>query len=215
LYPTISHGLRTGHQVALTFDDGPDPQVTPRLLDALGAAGARATFFTIGRYLQQHPAIAERAINEAHELGNHSWQHDRMQNFYSTRAQAADIDRSIGLLQALSGSERPLYRPPIGLKSPALARAAHARRLTMIAWSLHSRDTRLCEARAIAAQVLDRIRPGDIVLLHDGHDREGYHRTALLGALPTILQGLRERGLQSVTVSELLGLVQTAAPQGR
>jgi len=205
LYPTISSGPRDRPRVALTFDDGPDPEVTPLLLNTLAAAGARATFFTIGRKLVRHTGIAERAIREGHELGNHSWQHDRMQNFYGTRAQAEEIDRSGQLIREVSGSGAlPLYRPPIGLKSPALARAAHVRGLRVIAWSLHSRDTLLRDARRIADRLLKRVQPGDIILMHDGHDRDGYHRAATADALPLILDGFAQRGLQSVTVSELL-----------
>jgi peptidoglycan/xylan/chitin deacetylase (PgdA/CDA1 family) len=205
-YPTISSGPRAVPRVALTFDDGPDPEVTPRLLDALASAGARATFFTIGRNLARCTSIAARAVREGHELGNHSWQHDRMQNFYGTRAQAEEIDRSVQLIRDISQSAAlPLYRPPIGLKSPALARAAHVRGLQVIAWSLHSRDTLLRDAQRIATRVLKRVQAGDIILMHDGHDRDGYHRAATISALPLILDGLAQRGLQSVTVSELIG----------
>ena len=204
-YPTISTGPRDTAKVALTFDDGPDPEVTPLLLDTLKARGARATFFTIGRHLARHRGIAERALRDGHELGNHSWQHDRMQNFYGTRAQATDIDRSMQLIREVSGSDAlPLYRPPIGLKSPALARAAHERGLRVIAWSLHSRDTMLRDPQRIAARLLKRVQAGDIILMHDGHDRDGQHRVATAEALPLVLDGLAKRGLQGVTVSELL-----------
>ena len=205
LYPTTSRGSHDQPKVALTFDDGPDPQVTPILLDALAAAQARATFFTIGRYLARHAPIAERALREGHELGSHSWQHDRLQNFYGVRAQAADIDRSVALIRQISQDPRlPLYRPPIGLKSPSLARAAQERGMQMIAWSLLSHDTRLRDPQRIAERVLRKVRAGDIILMHDGHDREGHHRAATADALPLILEGLAKRGLRSVTVSELL-----------
>jgi peptidoglycan/xylan/chitin deacetylase (PgdA/CDA1 family) len=205
LYPTISHGPRDRPRVALTFDDGPDPEVTPAILDTLDAGGARATFFVIGRHLERHRHIAARALSEGHELGNHSWMHSYLQNFYRTDQQQSDVERSTRLIQELSGSHaEPLYRPPVGLKSPPLARVAHARKLKVIAWSLHSRDTMARDADATAARVLSRIAPGDIVLMHDGHERDGKHRRLAAAALPLILRGLRERGLASVTVSELL-----------
>jgi peptidoglycan-N-acetylglucosamine deacetylase len=205
LYPTISHGPRDRPQVALTFDDGPDPLVTPAILDALHGAGARATFFVIGRHLEKHRAIGLRALQEGHELGNHSWMHSYFQNFYRTDQQQSDVERSTRLIQDLSGSDaEPLYRPPVGLKSPPLARVAHARKLKVIAWSLHSRDTLARDPAATAARVLSRITPGDIVLMHDGHERDGKHRNLAAAALPLILSGLRERGLRCVTVSELL-----------
>jgi peptidoglycan/xylan/chitin deacetylase (PgdA/CDA1 family) len=206
LYPTIWHGPRDRPCVALTFDDGPDPQVTPSILDMLAGAEARATFFAIGRHLDKHRDIAVRALREGHELGNHSWMHSYFQNFYRTNHQRSDVDRSTRLLQDLCGSTaEPLYRSPVGLKSPALARVAHARKMTVVAWSLHSRDTLTRDPEIVAARVLSRVTSGDIVLMHDGHEREGAHRTVAAAALPSILRGLRERGLSCVTVSELLG----------
>jgi peptidoglycan/xylan/chitin deacetylase (PgdA/CDA1 family) len=205
LYPTLSRGAGHRPQIALTFDDGPDPEVTPTVLDALRQHDARATFFTIGRNLERHMDIGRRMIAEGHELGSHSWRHVRWQNFYGRTAQAADLERSARLIQALKGTTaEPLYRPPIGLKSPPLARAAHARKIRMIAWSLHSRDTTTNNPSRIADRVLSRIGPGDIVLMHDGHDLPGRHRRAGAAAVPLVLAGLKERGLTSVTVSELL-----------
>lgn len=205
LYPTICRGPRDQSQVALTFDDGPDAQVTPAVLDALAEFRARATFFVIGRHLRDNLAIAERAIAEGHELGNHSWAHSYLQNFYGTDRHKAEIDRTTQLIQRISASSAaPLYRPPIGLKSPSLARAALAHKLRIVAWSLHTRDTMFSDAKALATRTLARIQPGDIVLMHDGHDRQGRHRPIIAQALPLILQGLQQRGLQSVSVSELL-----------
>lgn len=205
LYPTVTHGSREGRRVALSFDDGPDPEVTPAVLDALARYGARATFFGIGRALQAQPLLARRIAADHHELGNHSWAHSRWQAFFGARRQTQEIERGAQAITALTGTAaQPLYRPPIGLKSPPLARAAERLRLTLVAWSLHSRDTRGGDPRRIAQRVLDKIRPGDIVLMHDGHDLPGRHRPATAQALPQILEGLRQRGLQCVTVSELL-----------
>jgi peptidoglycan-N-acetylglucosamine deacetylase len=211
LCPTISHGPRQRPEVALTFDDGPHPEVTPSVLDELGRHHARATFFVIGRHLEKHSAIAARAVLEGHEIGNHSWTHSHFQNFYSTSAYAADLDRGARLIQQLCGSStEPLYRSPIGLKSPALARVAHSRNSTVVAWSLHSRDTIARDPQATAMRVLALVRPGDIILMHDGHDRDDRRRTLAARALPLILSGLQERGLRSVTVSELLRPLESA-----
>jgi peptidoglycan/xylan/chitin deacetylase (PgdA/CDA1 family) len=205
-YPTIVQGPRTGNRIALTFDDGPDPERTPAILDTLAELGARATFFVIGRHLERYPDLGRRIVAAGHELGNHSWAHLPWQNFYSTRAHLADIRRTAELIRAVSGSERePLYRPPVGLKSPELARAAMARQLQVVAWSVHSRDTFGQRWQAVARRVLNRIRGGDIVLLHDGHAADGRHRDNAVNALPLILCGLQAQRLQSVTVSELLG----------
>lgn len=215
LYPTVTHGPRSGRRVALSFDDGPDPQVTPAVLDALAQHGARATFFCIGRALHAHPALARRIAAERHELGNHSFGHSRFQNFFSGRRQLIEIEAGESAVTAVSASPpRPLYRPPIGLKSPPLAWAARRLGLTVVAWSLHSRDSRDTDAQRIARRVLRKIRPGDIVLLHDGHDLPGRHRPVCAQAVPLILAGLRERGLECVPVSELLAR-PAAAPRAR
>jgi peptidoglycan-N-acetylglucosamine deacetylase len=205
LYPTIRRGPRNGRRVALTFDDGPDPVVTPDVLDALAGHGARATFFAVGRKVEAHPEIARRVIAEGHELANHSWKHSRWQSFTSPSAQIAEIRRGENALAPIRrNGAAPLYRAPHGVKSPPFVMAAHAEQLTLVAWSLHSRDTYAADPTAVAARVLRKIRPGDIVLLHDGHDVPGRHRAACARAVPLILAGLRERGLECVTVSELL-----------
>lgn len=208
-YPTHSRGSRASRCVALSFDDGPDPEVTPLVLDALAQYGARATFFTIGRSLEAHPLLARRLKDEHHELGNHSWSHSRWQNFFRSRRQQLEIERGAQAIGALTGKRaagpaQPLFRPPFGLRTPPMVLAAWRMQLTMVSWSLHSHDTRGGDPARIAQRVLEKIRPGDIVLMHDGHDVPGRHRPACAQALPRILQGLREKGLQCVTVSELL-----------
>lgn len=204
-YPTISHGPRGRPKVALTFDDGPHPDVTPRVLDILAAHGARATFFMIGRYLERNLAIGARAAREGHQIGNHSWQHSYLQNFYSSRAYLHDIERTEALIRGIVGNAASIpFRTPVGHKSPDFARAAHVRGLQVVAWSLHSRDTIDRNPARVARRVLSRVRPGDIVLMHDGHQDPGGHRRSALEALPAILDGLRQRGLQPVTLNELL-----------
>ena len=213
LYRTLVRGRTDQPQVALTFDDGPDPEITPRVLDMLAEYDARATFFVIGRHLEKHRALGERIHREGHELGNHSWQHSYLLNFSSAAGHGVEMDRCSQLIKSVTRSDRePLYRPPVGLKSPAMARAAHKRNLDVAAWSIHSRDTFARDPRAVANGVVRRIRPGDIVLLHDGHDRDNQHRLLILEALPLLLQGLRERGLKSVTVSGLSNETQPATP---
>ena len=188
----------TQDRVALSFDDGPDPEVTPAVLDALAKHGARATFFAIGRLLEAHPELARRIAAEGHELGNHSWRHSRWQNFFGAAAQAREIaargardrggdraGRRVRCTARRSGSRaRRSHGPPTRPASPWWAgRCEVATRAAPI-------------PSASRRRVLERIRPGDIVLLHDGHDRPGRHRPACARAVPLILQGLREKGLR-------------------
>ncbi len=205
LCPTLSRVERCGNYVALTFDDGPDPVSTGQVVDILNEGGARGTFFVIGRLLEGQLDVARRALEGGHELANHSWQHAYLQSMYPSRTLARDVDSADRLLHSLDGrAGRHLYRAPIGIKSPPLARVAKDRGITVVAWSIHSRDTIDSNPQRVADRVLRRIKPGDIVLMHDGHDREGRHRACAVQALPFILAGLKERNLQSVTVSELM-----------
>lgn len=205
-YPTLTRGPRGTKRVALSFDDGPDPEVTPAVLDALQRHRAHATFFVIGRELEAQPELARRMVSEGHVLGNHSWQHSPWQNFRGARWHEQELKRGEQAVAQFTGARRVLYRPPVGLKSPELGRAAWARGLTLVAWSLHARDTWVHDPGRIARRVLARVRDGDVVLLHDGHHLPGTHRRACAEAVRLILEGLEQRGLKCVTVPELLGL---------
>ncbi len=204
-YPTITHGPRDMQRVALSFDDGPDPEMTLKVLDVLARHRAHATFFVIGEALTAHADIGRRMVAEGHVIGNHSWAHSRWQNFRGAAWLGREIGRGEEAIAAVTGSTAPvLYRPPVGLKSGELGLAAWRRRLSLVAWSLHSRDTRLKDPVSVARRVLGKVRSGDIVLLHDGHDLPGRKRPLCADALDLILDGLREQGLECVTIPELL-----------
>src|SRR5690606_32511810 len=120
----------------------------------------------IGKHLERAMSIGTRVLAEGHEIGNHSWAHSYVQNFYSVPTLLADIERTEALIQTLTkNAAAALYRAPVGLKSPRLARAAHARALTIVAWSVHSRDTIDSNPKSVAKRVLAKVRPGDIVLM--------------------------------------------------
>lgn len=205
LMPVIKRGDQGLPLVALTFDDGPDSNTTPAILDALQAANAKATFFCIGRHLQAHPDLARRIVLEGHELGNHSFDHSRTLNFARDGAMSTEILKGAKAVQAVTRSEKmPIYRPPVGLKSPPLARIVNRLGLKVVMWSLHARDTGGASAERIASRVLQKIKPGDIVVMHDGHDLAGRTRSEIVEAVGLLLEGLQAKGLQPVTVSQLL-----------
>jgi peptidoglycan/xylan/chitin deacetylase (PgdA/CDA1 family) len=208
LCSTVTHGPSHTSHVALTFDDGPDPQVTPAVLDELARHDVRATFFAIGHHVEAHRALAERIVAEGHELANHSWRHSRWQSFWGARAQQNDMQRGERVLASIT--RRPankLFRAPFGIKTPEIARAAMRSDLRMVAWSLHSRDTVIADPQRVAERVLRKVKAGDIILMHDGHDLPDHHRSSCARTVALILAGLAQRKLVSVTVSELLSEV--------
>lgn len=202
--PLVARGHARSHAVALTFDDGPDPEVTPKILDMLRGHKARATFFVIGRHVEQYPELARRIVAEGHELGNHTHTHPRLFNLKLTRGMESEIEHAAAIIQHVTGVRPALFRPPIGLKNPHLAIVSRRLRLRVVMWSLHARDTLFKNPRRISQRVLKHVRPGDIVDLHDGHDLPGQRRRYTARAVASILARLEWKGIKCVTVSELL-----------
>jgi len=199
----VERGPRFGRRVALTFDDGPG-DATPAVLDALSALELRATFFVIGQQVPERADLLRRMVDAGHEVGVHAWEHP---NLADEPARAADeLDRCVQVVRETTGRVPRLFRPPFGAWTPDVVATAEHRGLTTVLWDVNPHDFAGGDATAesIAADVLRPVRRGSIVLLHDGGPADSRH--ALLGALPEIAAGLRERGLESVGVHELLGI---------
>jgi peptidoglycan/xylan/chitin deacetylase (PgdA/CDA1 family) len=190
-------------RVALTFDDGPDPEGTPRVLDALDAAGMKATFFAVGQRAEAHPELLRDIAARGHEVGNHSMHH-RWTAIFSRTGARRELQQAQATLGAILGAPPTLYRPPIGLVSPFVFEATDEARLPVAAWSLRTLDGRSADPDALLRR-LSRVRGGDVVLLHDG----GGPAPSVIADVVRILQ---ERGLRSVTVTELFGAGATFRP---
>jgi peptidoglycan/xylan/chitin deacetylase (PgdA/CDA1 family) len=192
--------LEGAHGVALTFDDGPHPQGTPAVLDALARAGATATFFVVGERVAREPALAREILAAGHALALHGQRH-RCQLLLTPRALADDLAAVAATVQDATGSAPALYRPPYGVFSAAgLALVRHRGWRTLL-WSRWGRDW---GARArppvIAARATRALRAGEVLLLHDDdtYSSEGsWRRTA--AALPAILDAVHAAGLHTVT----------------
>ncbi|MCB9556039.1 MAG: polysaccharide deacetylase family protein [Deltaproteobacteria bacterium] len=204
LVPTATRANGAIAAVALTFDDGPDPQITPRVLEALAAAGAKATFFCIGEKLDRFPEIAQAISAAGHEIGNHSYRHPRLMVFWRRQTVLEDLRRCNRSIASATGTSPRWFRPPVGFRSPNIGRAAAALRLQLVNWSLRTLDTFGADAEHLAQRVLAKVRAGDIVLAHDGSDTNHRQRSNTVAALPQILAGLQRRGLRCVTLTELL-----------
>jgi peptidoglycan/xylan/chitin deacetylase (PgdA/CDA1 family) len=192
------------NRVALTFDDGPHPVDTPAILSALELSGAKATFFFVGEKARRHPALVRRAADSGHELGAHSDTHPWWFSLASRARLEREVRESAATLARLSGHRPRYFRPPMGHKGLALESILQEEGLTMVAWSVRPFDTVSRDPETIRSHLLERAAPGGILLLHEGIRRRvsGVSHTVL--ALPGILSGLRERGLEPVTLRELL-----------
>ena len=199
-----ARGTRDGaarDAVALTFDDGPHPQGTPAVLEALAAAGARATFFLVGEQVRREPALAAEIVAAGHAVALHGDRH-RLQLRVTPRALAADLDRGHATIAAAAGVAPRLYRPPFGIFSPAGLALVRRRGWRPLLWSRWGHDWRLHRTPGqIAAEATERLAPGDVLLLHDAdhYSQPGsWQRTAR--ALPEILDRLEQHGLRSIAL---------------
>jgi peptidoglycan/xylan/chitin deacetylase (PgdA/CDA1 family) len=196
--PTVRVAGAQTRSVALTFDDGPSPY-TQRILDTLKRYKAKATFFTLGNQLAEHPLPLQRAVAEGHSIANHTWSHADLTTLArrDVRSQVSDVN--VGLRRA--GIPRPrLFRPPYGAYDEQTLRVARDLGMLTVMWTIDSGDYKATDPRAMADAVLADTRPGAIILLHDG----GGNRTVTSKALPLIVRGLHERKYRMVTVPKLL-----------
>ncbi len=190
--------------IALTFDDGPHPTYTTKILDILAEHHARATFFILGIYAKKYPHIVRRQIAEGHEVAIHSWAHGRYTQM-STVAVAKDIARCQKLLRSLSDEPVSLrwVRPPYGAKNAAVERIIAQAGCQVAMWSVDPADWRQPGSNALYQHVMSHAHNGAVVLMHDGPA----HREGTVKALRRIIPGLQKRGYQLVTMSQLAGLV--------
>jgi len=200
----LSRGPKGARGVALTFDDGPDPATTPRILDMLDAAGAKATFFVIGHKAERHPDLVRRIKACGHLLGLHGYGHDRLFALRSAAVVRKDLERAAQVLESIVGERPRIFRAPVGHVSPPMARAARELDLDIVGWSVKGLDG---WRRSKPSWVLDRVVPKladrAIVLLHDASER-GDFEPASLAALPEILDIGARRRLEWVRVDQWL-----------
>lgn len=184
--------------VALTFDDGPHPEHTPRILDALAAAGARATFFCVGEAIGRRPDLARRIVAEGHVLGNHSYTHPVL---LLRRASVVreEIRRTHEIIRDVTGESATLFRPPYGLSGLGVPAIAREMGYDTILWSVMPRDWKNPRPTELVRLVVRACRGGGVVLLHDG----GGPTRTIAEALPNLLTALRGCGYAPVTVPEL------------
>jgi peptidoglycan/xylan/chitin deacetylase (PgdA/CDA1 family) len=192
-------------RIALTFDDGPTPGATDRVLDLLAELNVPAAFFVIGLNAQRSPELVARMHEQGHLIGNHSFDHSHVGYLRSGKywdRQLADTDRAV---REIIGRKPTLFRPPIGIRTPRLMMALRRSRHILVTWSRRGLDGVHRSPEYIRERLVNRTRPGDILVLHDGvppgRDRDS---AATLAAIPMVVRGLRERGFEFVRLDDLL-----------
>lgn len=190
-------------EVALTIDDGPDPDVTPAVLDLLDAAGARATFFCIAERAERHPQLVREIVRRGHSVQNHTHGHSHRFSLLGPRGFAREIEAAQRVLAGLTGEAPRFFRAPAGLRNPFLAPVLHRLGLTLASWTRRGYDTRERDPQRVLQRLTRGLAAGDILLLHDGHcARDAQGRPIILAVLPALLAELRGRALVPATLPQ-------------
>jgi peptidoglycan/xylan/chitin deacetylase (PgdA/CDA1 family) len=201
--PVLNRLPASSNAVAITFDDGPNPDATPRILDVLREEGVSATFFVLGRHAERWPGLVRRMTEEGHQLGNHGYWHRKLHRRLPSYVRD-DLTRGTEAIVQASGGVRPrVFRAPHGFRNPWVTPIAASLGQRTIGWSLGVWDSARPGASEIARRALNGLHARSILLLHDGdgYDPDG-DRLQTAEALPMIIRGLRDRGLQFTTLPE-------------
>ena len=192
-----SNGNDSG-MVALTFDDGPVPGKTESILNILKSNGVKATFFCIGNRIEKHPELAKRIIEEGHIIGNHSYSHHPAIDFFPESKLQKELNETNQITETVTGVKMRMFRPPYGVTTPPLANTIRKNQFICVGWSIRSLDTVIHNDQKLINRVTNRIKGGDIVLLHDTSD-------TTIRSLQTIIDKIRSKGLGFTSVDRLIG----------
>ena len=194
-------GARGAPAIAITIDDGPDPQITPRVLALLEAHGARATFFCIGERVAGHPALAREIVQRGHAIENHSQRHLHRFSLLGPRALADEIGRAQQTIAAATGEVAQFFRAPAGLRNPFLEPVLARANLRLVSWTRRGFDTVSGSATRVLGRLTRHLDDGDILLLHDGHAaRTAAGGAVILEVLPPLLAAVAAARLTPITL---------------
>jgi len=209
----VVRGPSEARGVVLTFDDGPDPEHTREVLDVLDEHDAKATFFVIGKKAEAHPELVKEIVRRGHEVGVHSYGHDRLFALRGTKHVRRDLNRAIVVLEKILGRTPDLWRPPIGHTNPTIARVIDQLELVTVGWSVGARDgIKAAKPAAVLARVSRGLEDGAIVLLHDASER-GTHKPAGVIALREILARIKDRNLPVTPLRAWLPTADATDPE--
>ena len=192
-------------EVCLTFDDGPDPEVTPQVLDLLDRYRMRASFFCVGEKAAAHPGVVREIVRRGHRVENHSHCHSNAFALYGLARLGRDIDATQAIVERACGQVPLFFRAPMGLRSPLLDPLLAGRGLRYVSWTRRGYDAVARDPERVARRLADGLAAGDILLLHDnGAARTGRGVPIVLAVLPGLLERMQAQGLRSVTLAAAL-----------
>lgn len=194
---TICKGDPDRKEIAITFDDGPDPGSTPEILKILQKYDAKVSFFLIGKNAEANEAIVRDIYNAGHTIGNHSYAHSNLFPVQSVRSISEEIEKTSRILERITSSKVKYFRPPFGVTNPRIYRGLQGSALKVIGWNLRSLDTSIRDPDSIVQRISKRLKAGDIILLHDSTDH-------IAGILEQVLNISREKGLKCVSLDTFL-----------
>ena len=202
--PVISRGVSNKKTVALTFDDGPDPLVTSQVLELLLKHQVKATFFVTGKKAAEHPELIKEILLHGHSIGNHSYIHDNLLMFRRIKTIADEIESAQNVLSDF-GIVPLAFRPPVGITGPRLRPALLDSGMYVVNFSCRAGDGGNRWIKNISKKILKRIRPGDIVVLHDVRPHKQSLYTYWLNEMDLIVSGIKEKGLAVLPLAEIIG----------
>jgi len=195
--PAYCHATISEKEIALSFDDGPNRKFTPQVLSALAQHNAPATFFVIGKNIRGNESVLKRIDAEGHSIGNHSYTHSFYVDFKNLQGFKNELNQTAESVFNVIGKRMKLFRPPFGVTTPNLAKAAKSLNYNIIGWTIRSLDTTSDSAQIIARRVQTQIKPGAIILFHDTSDKT-------IQVLKQTLNFAKENGYKIVSVEQLL-----------
>ena len=203
-FPVISRGRTAQSVVAITFDDGPDPATTPRLLALLAEYRMPATFFVTGRRAAAYPDLVRAILAQGHEVGNHTFHHNNVRMFWQSASLTHEIAATQQALAPL-GIIPVAFRPPVGITTPVMGKVLQRQGLYAVNFSCRALDRGNRNISRLSKTILARIKPDDIVLLHDSKPDQDPRVAHWIGEVESILKGISERGLTALPLSRLIG----------
>lgn len=193
-----SDSNNSNREIAITFDDGPH-EMTEKILDLLQKFNVKATFFCIGKQIEQKPVVFKRIISEGHIVGNHSYSHSNSIGFFSTQKIIEEISKTNSIITSFLNKNPKLFRPPFGVTNPNIAKAVKQLNMKVIGWNIRSLDTIIKDEEDVFKRVKNKVVPGGIILLHDTSEKS-------VMVLERLLLFLQSENYKIVTIDKLLNI---------